>query len=1372
MGRFTNKEVLYSTSNVRDDTAKLLSGNLNIQANGHLYSATSQNCFYLFVPVYYFSGYRFGIKSSDSNIAFTITGEQGYISISEKLEYKELGTFEWSEGGGAVIGDDRYYMHYGFNTYKVNIAENETFSSREGTITVDFKYGEEQGYYSQPSEHNGTASITLLQDGKEQHITPTEGIGIYYKVTKEFTAVTLDAMQQIISAPLQLSDTYSQYSYNDINNPNINTFQFLYLRNVNSGYTNFTSYSTQPSWVRLSEVEGSFPEGYHVYQIEVDENPNIDEHTLSYSRSAHIEIRSRGIGVIIVISIVQYGTGSVVIQGDVSDFEEKYWEEDASTTVSIIDTNNGAAIDSTSLLFKSNFANIYNTIEQKDSTLFLGNYESNQNINRIHEQINKQKDAIDITEAIRKVYVDSIVSQNYPYTPNMKQNSQEKRMFKPGETYALGLVFVDKTGTWSSVYYLDNWSVSREKEPYLDIDDNGKQYYAKPVEVVQLPKEVTATLSFLDIVAVIPVYAVKHSNTIVCQGFLSPSMQNSSRLTAESIDSQYSWFYRDKFTLDADETLDSGVLFTGNKEIQNLDAAINNVQDVNMWIINRQICTLNTPEVECSEYLSNAMLQNTSCVSIRNYTGFSYTNNIALQVNGKYIKSYFSAAHAYSSNNNPVSVTSIKNRRYTSGYIWNGFVDNSSIARDDLISESTDSNNYEWYAVYPWQRSTIGGEGPSSIITNKILFNSLYNDGLSFDTHTMLTLPDVIDAAIYRDFDTASIIKIENSVYQGNTDYIAVTEADSAYKAWTEQGHYPTAPSDVGVYAGYDTNGNITDPISIKYKTAPHIVLKFNNKVTYDNSNTALFCVELYNPNITLKTDVQDLQGYQWIKCGDLKRIKEGEDTIVIFEEGDYFFGRYDSLRTYQYAENDVNSVIEIVSGMLCSRVNLDSRCDKNRGVTTPTVSPTNFNIFNPVYNQLNNYFTFNYINLDDLTYKRRYSNSIQWSLTKEYSSDIDNWCNIQDINTLDFDGDKGQITSIERLGNELIVFQDTAISQIQYNEKTQIATEQGVPIEIGNSGKVDGKYYLYNHIGCQYKGAISKSSSGIYFVDGINKSLYKLGVDNKITDLCTAGGMKSWGLANLDSNWWSYYDINSQEILFSNDIETLAFSDSYGKFNSFVGYGGIRWNFRANDYTIQICPINFKQVLATGTETLFSNKRIPISIVNLNNDEITFWKKNSIDETKFFENYSPIEIQLQVNPEPTKDKIFSTIEYRMDCFGEHGVYLPDTTFDIFRAWDEYQDTQLRNLRYIEGNETGPIYNQIYSTKLRKKFRIWRLDIPRAIDIVTDDNSQVDNNSTGNVTRKYYGDRIRNPWCNIYLYMDTSKAKKIIFNDLAVQYFK
>jgi hypothetical protein len=52
-------------------------------------------------------------------------------------------------------------------------------------------------------------------------------------------------------------------------------------------------------------------------------------------------------------------------------------------------------------------------------------------------------------------------------------------------------------------------------------------------------------------------------------------------------------------------------------------------------------------------------------------------------------------------------------------------------------------------------------------------------------------------------------------------------------------------------------------------------------------------------------------------------------------------------------------------------------------------------------------------------------------------------------------------------------------------------------------------------------------------------------------------------------------------------------------------------------------------------------------------------------------------------------------------------------SFNTFRAWDEYQDTLETSLKFREDQE-GPVYSNVYSTRLRKKFRIWRLDIPRA----------------------------------------------------------
>ena len=43
-------------------------------------------------------------------------------------------------------------------------------------------------------------------------------------------------------------------------------------------------------------------------------------------------------------------------------------------------------------------------------------------------------------------------SSIYSYTPNMTLNSQEKKLFKKGETYSLGLVFIRKNGVKSTVF--------------------------------------------------------------------------------------------------------------------------------------------------------------------------------------------------------------------------------------------------------------------------------------------------------------------------------------------------------------------------------------------------------------------------------------------------------------------------------------------------------------------------------------------------------------------------------------------------------------------------------------------------------------------------------------------------------------------------------------------------------------------------------------------------------------------------------------------------------------------------------------------------------------------------------------------------------
>ena len=100
----------------------------------------------------------------------------------------------------------------------------------------------------------------------------------------------------------------------------------------------------------------------------------------------------------------------------------------------------------------------------------------------------------------------------------------------------------------------------------------------------------------------------------------------------------------------------------------------------------------------------------------------------------------------------------------------------------------------------------------------------------------------------------------------------------------------------------------------------------------------------------------------------------------------------------------------------------------------------------------------------------------------------IDTWTNLNLSSIMDMDGDKGQITALRRLNNEVFCFQDQGISRILFNSRVQIPTSDGVPVEISNSYKVDGKVYLSETIGCTNKWSIVTAPGpfGLCFHDDI----------------------------------------------------------------------------------------------------------------------------------------------------------------------------------------------------------------------------------------------------------------------------------------------
>jgi hypothetical protein len=66
---------------------------------------------------------------------------------------------------------------------------------------------------------------------------------------------------------------------------------------------------------------------------------------------------------------------------------------------------------------------------------------------------------------------------------------------------------------------------------------------------------------------------------------------------------------------------------------------------------------------------------------------------------------------------------------------------------------------------------------------------------------------------------------------------------------------------------------------------------------------------------------------------------------------GDTYYQRWDCLKTYPTTEEDKNSIVDVLSFMVETHINIDGRCDVNRGIDNLiNARPNNFNLLNKAY--------------------------------------------------------------------------------------------------------------------------------------------------------------------------------------------------------------------------------------------------------------------------------------------------------------------------------------------------------------------------------------------------------------------------------------
>lgn len=487
----------------------------------------------------------------------------------------------------------------------------------------------------------------------------------------------------------------------------------------------------------------------------------------------------------------------------------------------------------------------------------------------------------------------------------------------------------------------------------------------------------------------------------------------------------------------------------------------------------------------------------------------------------------------------------------------------------------------------------------------------------------------------------------------------------------------------------------------------------------YLHDNRCILIGEFYR-NLTEQyggTSPAALANTKYVVCSNSHSI-EGDDFFTIDDTyGDTYYQRWDCLRTYPTTEEDVNSVVDVVSVMIESYTNLDGRWDNTRGrLDVHNIRPSNINLINKAYTQNNNFFTV--YDQDARLKNSNFENCYTWSLKKTNGELIDNWTKGLLVNVNALDGTKGKLTKLQLWKDYLLAFQETGIARIHYNDQTTLGSLEGIPVEIANSNKVQGHNYLSEAVGCHNKWSIVPTESGIYFIDSVNKSINIF--NGNVVNLSYNKAFKDWCTNNLNSIVWTpnnldgyfgSFDFKNRDYYITNKDNCLCFSEELQAFTSFY------------DYTKSPIMFNFKDMF--------------IGIQNKDNKTL-LWKQFAGNEyCNFYGEQKDYYVEYNINPNPLNDKLFTNLEYR--------AYVDDSddTFDLIEVSNEYQH-----------GSSNPNIGKYKYPNAERKFRIWRTDIPRA----------------ANSRRSL--DRIRSPWMKLKLTKSTNTNNKMNFHDLLVKYYE
>lgn len=316
-----------------------------------------------------------------------------------------------------------------------------------------------------------------------------------------------------------------------------------------------------------------------------------------------------------------------------------------------------------------------------------------------------------------------------------------------------------------------------------------------------------------------------------------------------------------------------------------------------------------------------------------------------------------------------------------------------------------------------------------------------------------------------------------------------------------------------------------------------------------------------------------------------------------------------------------------------------------------------------------------------------------------------DSWLVFRPNNEGEVDSRYGAINRILNFKDKLMFYQDSAFGMLAVNERIVTQTEAGAELVLG-SGNIFGDYgYISTMSGAQHHGGVCQSNNYLYHYDAFQRRFmqYNIGVTEKpLSELKGMGSFfekfsgyiktqdnvlrgNEYGFSYLPVGVTSMYDNRYNRVLFS-------LYDVYGD------------DSEDSSYTSRSRTISFNELIGSF-ESLYSYK--PALYHNHRGRMLSCPLGNSLyehgqgDYGDFYGTKYASTITHLLSVDPYFTKMFTNHEFDSQVTDSSGdIY--NETFDMYRAWNSYQDT---------GNTTLS-----QPSPMRRIFRNWRIGIPFAAD--------------------------------------------------------